>query len=213
MSQYINIPRYLNYLEKRRIVYRQDPISDQPTLSTPFYDYYKDGTYECYHLFRSKAKITTYKSLKWHLLVLWYLNPQLDQNDFLDLSIVIADYKYGFIAFDIPHDLLKRMVYDVSMLDLDEPPKNKSRKIIFKQSCGLSLGEKLKIVGQLIGRSSRIDEEVIYQGMCDIHDVGKKITMKGLATSLQCSVRTIHRNMTYELKKEKELLNKTNEKI
>jgi len=37
--------------------------------------------------------------------------------------------------------------------------------------------------------------------------------MKGLATSLQCSVRTIHRNMTYELKKEKELLNKTNEKI
>ena len=102
MSHYINIPRHLYYLNKRRIVYRRDPISDEPTLSTPLYDYYEEGTYECYHLFRSKAKITTYKSLKWHLLVLWYLNPQLDQNKFLELSKVIANYKYGFIAFDIP---------------------------------------------------------------------------------------------------------------
>ena len=35
-----------------------------------------------YELFRTRAKITTYKSLKWHLLVLWYLNPQLDQDRF-----------------------------------------------------------------------------------------------------------------------------------
>ena len=32
--------------------------------------YYEDGTHECYELFRSSAKITTYKIFKWHLLVL-----------------------------------------------------------------------------------------------------------------------------------------------
>jgi hypothetical protein len=213
MSQYINIPRYLYYLNKRRIVYRRDPISDKPTLSTPLYDYYKEGTYECYHLFRSKAKITTYKSLKWHLLVLWYLNPQLDQDKFLELSKVIADFKYGFIAFEIPEKLLERMVYDVSMLDLEEPPVNKSRKIIFKQNCGLTLTQKLKIVGELIGRSSKIHEDDIYQCMLDINDLGKKITINRLADLLNCSARTIHRNMGYQLKKEKELLNQENEKI
>ena len=72
--------RNLDYLNKRRIVYRRAPINDKPSEVYQWGGYYADGTYECYELFRSKAKITTYKSLKWHMLVLWYLNPQLDQD-------------------------------------------------------------------------------------------------------------------------------------
>ena len=101
-----------------------------------------------YDLFRSKAKITTYKSLKWHLLVLWYLNPKLDMNKFTALAEkLIANYKYGFIAFDIPPELLKkRIIYDVSMCDLEEPPKNKLRKVIFNDNKRLrALSEKLTI--------------------------------------------------------------------
>ena len=49
--------------------------------------------------------------------------------------------------------------------------------------------------------------------MIDLHEMGKKITIKSIADSLNCSARTIHRNMSYELKKEKELLNQENEKI
>ena len=55
--------RNLDYLNKRRIIYRRSPLKDQPTESFDWGDYYEDGTYECYELFRSKAKITTYKSL------------------------------------------------------------------------------------------------------------------------------------------------------
>jgi DeoR/GlpR family transcriptional regulator of sugar metabolism len=40
-------------------------------------------------------------------------------------------------------------------------------------------------------------------------DIGKKITIKSLADHFGCTPRTIHRNMSNELKKEKELLNKT----
>ena len=50
-------------------------------------------------------------------------------------------------------------------------------------------------------------EDDIYQCMLDINDDGNKITINTLASLLNCSARTVHRNMSNELKKEKELLN------
>ena len=202
-----SIDRQLNILNRRRIVYRRMPINDRPSMKHIHYDFYEEGTYECYELFRSKAKITSYKSLKWHLLVLWYLNPQLDPDDFLNLSEIIADKSKGFITFAIPPQLLKKIVYEVSMMELDEPPKNKIRKLIFKHDCMLALEDKLKIVGTLVGRVQKVCEDDIYQCMIDLHDWGKKITLSRIAGLLECSTRTIQRNMCEELKREKELLN------
>ena len=199
--------RNLKYFNNNRIVYKRDPIEDEPTHETEQYMFFEQGTYECYHLFTSKAKITTFKSLKWHLLVLWYLNPQLDQDQFMAVAEILAHKPNGFTSFAIHIDLLRKIVYEVSMLDLDEPPKNKLRKVIFKYGSNLTKEEKLSIVGELIGRSKRIHEDDIYQCMLDLHDLGKKITMTQLALWLECSTRTIHRNMGEELKREKELLN------
>ena len=199
--------RNLKYLNDHRVVYRRMPVSDKPTVEATHWDHYIDGTYECYELFRSKAKITTFKSLKWHLLVLWYLNPQLDQDQFMKIAEVIGNKEHGFISFNIHPELLRKIVYEVSMLDLEEPPKNKLRKVIFKYGNKLSKEEKLRIVGSLIGRSKRVHEDDIYQCMLDLHDVGKKIVITQLALWLECSTRTIHRNMSKELKREKELLN------
>ena len=200
--------RNLKYLNDKRVVYRRDPITDKPDQENEYYMFYNNGTYECYTLFASKAKITTYKSLKWHLLVLWYLNPQLDQDEFMKIAEIISIKENGFTSFTIHADLLKKMVYEVSMLDLDEPPKNKLRKVIFKYNSGLTKEEKLSIVGELIGRTKRIHEDDIYQCMLDMNDMGKKITIARMAGLLDCSTRTIHRNMCTELKREKELLNK-----
>ena len=200
--------RNLKYLNDKRIVYRRDPITDKPDLENECYMFYLNGTYECYTLFASKAKITTYKSLKWHLLVLWYLNPQLDQDEFMEIAEIISNKDQGFTSFTIHIDLLKKMVYEVSMLDLDEPPKNKLRKVIFKYGNRLCKQEKLRIVGQLIGRSKSVTKGDIYDLMLSINDSDRKITIKRLANYLNCSTRTIHRNMCTELKREKELLNK-----
>ena len=200
--------RNLNYFNNNRIVYRRDPITDKPDQENECYMFYLNGTYECYHLFTSKAKITTFKSLKWHLLVLWYLNPQLDQDKFMVIAEIIAHKPNGFTSFEIHPELLRKIVYEVSMLDLDEPPKNKLRKVIFKHGNKLSKEEKLRVVGELIGRSKRIHEDDIYQCMIDLNDMGKKITIGKIADLLDCSNRTIHRNMCEELKREKELLNK-----
>ena len=200
--------RNLKYLNTNRIVYRRLPLTDKPTQETDKYMFYENGTNECYELFRSSAKITTYKSLKWHLLVLWYLNPQLDQDDFMKLAEVITHKPNGFVSFAIHAQLLRKIVYEVSMLDLDAPPKNKLHKVIFKPFTGLTKEEKLKIVGALIGRSKRIHPDDINECMLDLHDMGKKITIGRIAGLLDCSKRTIHRNMEDELKREKELLNK-----
>jgi hypothetical protein len=200
--------RNLKYLNNNRIVYRRHPIKDIPDIDNEVYMFYLNGTYECYELFRSSAKITTYKSLKWHLLVLWYLNPQLDQDMFASLAFHICTKHNGFVSFNIHDELLRKIIYEVSMLDLDEPPKNKLRKVIFKPNTYISKEEKLRIVGELIGRSKRITQDDIYSCMLEINNNSENITIAKLAKLLSCSSRTIYRNMGEELKREKELLNK-----
>ena len=200
--------RNLTYFNNNRIVYRRFPITDKPTIENECYLYYENGTYECYELFRSNAKINTYKSLKWHLLVLWYLNPQLDQDGFKRISEIIAWKENSFITFEISNRLLDKIVYEVSMLDLEEPPKNKLRKVIFKPNSRLCKEEKLRIVGELIGRSKKIHSDDVYECIVDLHDMNEKITISRIARLLDCSTRTIHRNMCHELRKEIKLLNK-----
>jgi len=170
--------------------------------------FFEDGTYQAYDLFKSKAKINTYRSLKWHLLVIWYLNPQMNPEEFNDLSKFIADKENGFTTFSITDNALERIIHDVHMCDLDEPPKNKLRKVIFKMGSGLDKFAKLSIVGKLIGTAKRIHADDIYECMIELNDMSKKITVSGIAKVLNCSTRTIHRNMCDELRREKELLNR-----
>ena len=199
--------RNLTYLNNNRIIYRRLPITDKPNIDNKQYMFYENGTHQCYELFRSSAKITTYKSLKWHLLTLWYLNPQLDPDDFNKLAEVIAHKPNGFVSFNISQRLLDKIIYEVAMCDLELAPKNKLRKVIFKPFTGLSKEGKLKIVGQLIGATNKIHSDDIYAVMIDIHDNNEKITIQRLSKLLSVSTRTVHRHMCEDLKREKELLN------
>ena len=203
MSQY---ERNMDYLNKRRLIYRRNPITDKPSAKYEWGDFYEDGTHECYTLFQTKAKINTYKSLKWHLLVLWYLNDHLDQDAFEDLASFISDKENGFVTFNVSPQLLEKIIYDVSIQDLERPPKNKIRKIIFRDNSGLTTKEKLAIVGQMVGKR-KLSETEIYDAMLMLHDENEKITIAKLADHLGCSTRTVHLNMGVELKKEKQLLN------
>jgi len=199
--------RKIEYLINKRIIYRRSPITDKPTEIFEWGNYYEDGTYECYEIFRNSAKITTYKSLKWHLLVLWYLNPDLDQDSFLLLAKYIVEKDNGFVTFTISEHHMLNIIYEVNMHDLERPPRNKLRKIIFNEFTGLTASEKMSIVGKMIGKAKTINESDIYECMLEIHNEDRKITIKSISTYLKCSTRTIHRNMGNELKKEKELLN------
>jgi len=204
--------RAMKYLNDNRIVYRKYS-EDRPTKEFDWGWYYADGTHGYYSLFNSDARINTIKSLKWHLLTLWWLNPSIDKTKFDKLAMVITHKPNGFVTFSISNLMLNNIINDIYMQDLDRPPKNKLRKVVFKDNSGLSKKQKLSIVGKLIGRKSMIDEEAIYQCMLDLNHDGKKITISRIAGLLDCSSRTIHRSMNDELRKEKDLLNIENEKI
>jgi|TARA_R110002033_G_scaffold91755_1_gene141273 hypothetical protein len=202
--------RNLTYLNNNRIIYRRYS-SDIPTSSNSWGWYYADGTHGYYALFNNKAKINTIRSLKWHLLTLWYLNPELDKNKFIQLSEYIIYKENGFVTFSIGSKLIKQVVEDVFKQDLDTPPKNRLRKIVFKDSSGLSTIDKLKIVGQIIGQAKGIKEDDIYEAMLYMHEQSK-ITIPKIADALKCTKRTIYRHMSEELKEEKKLLNLEYEK-
>ena len=204
MSQ---IPQNLDYLHRRKVVYRRDPI-EPPDIETNQYMFFEKGTHQAYDLFKGNAKINTYKSLKWHLLVLWYLNPQMDPDEFNSMSEFITNKDNGFTTFSISKNGLERIIHDVYMCDLDKPPTNRLRKVIFKMGSGLDKFEKLSIVGKLIGRTKRVHSDDIYECMISLHDMNKKITIRAISDALGCSSRTVHRNMCDELKREKELLNR-----
>ena len=199
--------RKFDYLINNRVIWRRDPVTDKPDIETDQYLFYKDGTYQCYNLFRSKAKITTYRSLKWHMLVLWHLNLDWDEHKAMDIAMYITDKENGFITFNINRWNVARLINDLSVVDLEHPPTNKLRKIIFKWNCGLTKSEKLSIVGQLIGKMNGVDKSDIYEAMTQINYEGYKIIISKLAKMLNVTPRTIYRHMNDELKQEKERLN------
>ena len=102
---------------------------------------------------------------------------------------------------------MQSMVYDVSMQDLEKPPPNKLRKVILKDHCGLDMRQKLYIVGKMVGRQ-KLSAAEIYDSMLILNDNKQKINISKISIMLGCSTRTVHRNMTNELRREKELLNK-----
>jgi len=199
--------RNMKWLNEHRLIYRTLPATDVPTIETKQYMFFEDGTYQCYELFRSRAKITTFKSLKWHLLVLWYLNPHLSPDTFDDLVEIICYKPNGFVSFNISSASIERIMHEVYMSDLDKPPTNKLRKVVFKPFTGLTKEQKLSIVGSLIGVSNKIHSDDIYDVMLQLHDDNKKITIKRVSELLNVSNRTVYRHMCQDLKREKELLN------
>jgi hypothetical protein len=197
----------MDYLHSKKIIYKRHPINDKPTAKYSWGWFYENGTYEYYRLFHTRSLITSYKSLKWHLHVLHYLNQDLDENEFFELAKFISNKENGFVSFDINGDSLRSIVLGVMSSDLRIAPKNKIRKVIFKDATGLSTSEKLKITGSLIGRNKNASESDIYEIMLYISDKGEKITVKKIADSLNVTTRTIYRNMSEKLKEEKNLLN------
>lgn len=197
----------MDYLHRKKIIYKRQPVNDEPTARYNWGWYYENGTREYYALFHSKSIITSYKSLKWHLYVLRYLNQDLTESQFVELAQFITNKENGFVSFTVDVDSLRSIILGVISSDLKLAPKNKIRKVIFKDGTGLTVSDKLKITGSLIGRNKNASESDIYEIMLYIHDQGEKITIKKISEALKVTTRTIYRNMSDSLKTEKDLLN------
>ena len=204
MSHYM---RNIDYLHRKRFQYKKEPTTDVPTKKYYWGSYYEEGTHEDYNLFYGSAKINTYKSLIWHIIVLRYINIDWDEDDFKKIIYFIAEIKNGFVTFEIKKSYLDRYIDQALSNDFSLKPRNKKKTIVFKDGTGLSRKEKLKIVGEVVGRSKIVDNESIYECMLEINKDKRKITISNIAKILNCSTRTIHRTMDTELKTERDILN------
>jgi hypothetical protein len=197
----------MKYLIDNRVIYRRLPITDEPSEVFDWGWFYKDGTHEYYNLFNSPAKINTYKSLKWHLLVLRHLNGDLTEKQFKKLADYIANKNNGFCTFSPSNNMIHNLLDEFNEIDLEKPPKNRIKKVIFKDFIPLTKNEKLSIVGTLLGRGSKASPQNIYECMIALNDLGEKITISKIAKHLNCTTRTVYRNMENDLKIEKDKLN------
>ena len=198
----------LDYLIANKIIFRRDPVNDTPDAIHAWGRVYTAGTYEYYDLFRyKKAMISSYKSFKWHLYVLWYLNPNMEVDDFYKLSEYLCNKHNKFIGFRYVRKILDSITDDVyNHCELDRAPPNILRKVIFNEFTGLTTKEKQSIVGRYTGKVKLTPLE-IHNTMLYINNRGNKITISGLADELNRSTRTIHRNINEELKNLKNKLN------
>jgi hypothetical protein len=202
-----NLDRNLDYLHRKRFEYKKEPTTDIPTKKYYWGSYYRDGTYQDYNLFYGNAKINTFKALDWHIEVLRYINLSWDEDDFRKIIYFISEIKNGFVTFEINKIYLDRYINKALSKDFFLKPRNKKKTIVFKDGTGLSRKEKLKIVGEVVGRSKFIDNESIYECMLEINKDRRKITISNIAKTLNCSRMSIYRNMDYNLKIERDILN------
>lgn len=199
--------RNIKYLNDNRVVYRRLPINNEQSEEYEWGWFYKNGTDEYYNLFNSPSKITTYKSLKWHLIVLRYLNADISIDKFEKIVKHITDLKNNFITFNAQEEIVDKLINETYDFEPDEKPRNKIKRIIFKDFIPLTKNEKLSIVGKLLGREAKVSPELIYDYMLEMNDLGEKITVTKLAKHLNCATRTVYRNMTDELNRERHILN------
>lgn len=203
----IKYERRLDILIRRRIIWRQEPTTDVPTETHSWGWWYKEGTHQNYCLFNTRSRISTANMFSWHLRVLWYLNPAIDLEDFRGTAYFIGDTRHGFTMFDFKKDLIDGIVDNILKSDLEKPPPNTLRKIVFKEHHGLTLKEQQQISGKYGNLGSGISPDEVYEEMLRLNEQKIKITLKNLAKNLDCTIRTVHRNLDDVLRAEKKQLN------
>jgi len=178
--------RKIKWLWDKRIVTTRYPITDKPTKTFNWGWFYEQGTYEYYSLFRSPHMIKTPNGFSWHLRVLHHLND-FSYDELVEVANFIACKRNGFTASHINNKTRDDIITNLWNDKSGNAPENRLRKVIFKVGCGLEQHEKRSIIGQLIGRSSRITTDDVIDCAHLISESNKKVTISGISRSLGCS--------------------------
>ena len=105
----------MNFLFSNRVITRRYPVFDKPSHVFDWGWFYEKGTYEYYSLFSyEKSIIRSYRSLKWHLLVIKYLNEDMNNKVFEKIAKYVSTKKNGFTTFDIDKSSFNRIMNEIS---------------------------------------------------------------------------------------------------
>lgn len=201
----------LDWLHRNRVAYKCYPYTDTPSETHHWGWYYENGTTERYKLFYSDNKISSYRSLYWHLSVIYWVNSSavrklepIKKYSFLSVCLFLSSKENGFVSFDIKEESVEKIYKTI--IKLNQKPTNKSVKFVFRDGAGLSFKDKMSIIGSY-SNSSKISDEAIIEAIKKNKESGDRVTNKSLSLIIGCSERTIQRHMTDDLKKLKKTMN------
>lgn len=199
------------YLHNQRIIYSKYPDA----VASKEYDwgwYYENPVSGYYRVLWKDIKICYIGHLKYIMHSLSYLNQGISYGDFAGACLYISNSTNGFLHDNFTYSSNKLLeMIDEAYYREQHPPQTRPRRIVFKVNSGLTSQEKMAIAGKLI-KNKRFTQEKIYNAMLIINETDY-ITNRKLASLIGCTVRTVQRNMSIELKEERKILNKQYEKV
>lgn len=159
--------------------------------------YFPDGV-EHYHLYRSSRKINSFAELQYVAEKFVHLNPEFDIELMKRLFTALSDRESGHIVRTYSPERVEGMI-DFVHEQSKTPFCPRRRKIVFNPSTPLSHKDKMKIVGQIIGRKERPSEHDIENVIEELWLNKEKITMKRVANELSTSVYLVRDYFTDEV--------------
>lgn len=146
------------------------------------YLHFPEGV-EHYHLYRSTRKINTFAELQYIGEKFVYLNPDFDIELTKRLFVALSDRESGHIIRTYSAERVEGMIEFVHNQQ-KKPFCPRLRKIVFNPSVMISKSEKMQIVGELIGRKERPENEEIEETISELYVNFERITIKRVASEL-----------------------------
>lgn len=164
------------------------------------YIFFPDEKTEFYSLSYYKRKIQSFQEFLYTMEVLYYLNPDIEWELFLEAALWVSDRSNGKIVRTYGTARVKEGLAKI-WENPRKPYVNQYRRVVFNPSRRISKEDKLSTVGRLCGgRKKATTEQEIYDVMEEFMAEDVKITINVLAEKMNVTRQTISKHMTKDMK-------------
>lgn len=154
-----------------------------------------------YNLKDISSKVSSFEQLTYYAEVFFYLNPDINFNIFYGIFQTLGNREWGKTIRTYSKARVKNMCKEVFQ-DRRIPYCNQWRRIIFNPDKIIRNDEKMSICGELFKRQLSFSTEDIEKAVLQLKIAKKLISDSNIADILQCSQKTIQRNMTSAIRAE-----------
>lgn len=149
---------------------------------------------ECY------ARIASFDQLEYYAEVFLYLNPDVSKSLLLGIFQWLGNRENGKTIRTYGKHRISDMV-DKVYNERTTPWCRRMRRVLFNPNSIMSVEDKLSITAHVVGRGMSYTESDLKETITSMSKTRVIATQESIAKDMGCSVRTIQRLMTEELRK------------
>ena len=165
------------------------------------YLFFPDKKTEFFSLNYYKRKIQSFQEFLYTMEVLYFLNPDIEWEYFLQAALWVSDRSNGRIIRTYGEIRVKEGLTRIWDNPKKKPYVNQYRRVVFNPSRRFEKEEKLRIVGKLCGgMRKRTTQQDLYDVIEEYMAEDAHIAIKDLAESMGVTRQTISNHLTTDLK-------------